>query len=653
MLDKLHLAALSRLVCVTVALLAAALLNVQPAAAQASIDHSEEIVYIDPAGYIRVLDVMHTGRGKTVLWASPAGGWRDIALGDFNGDGDLEVVAIGGEATTGRLSVYDPVVASGPITPEQRINDIPWDLLYSTPVIGKPTLIAAGNFVPDTPGDEIIYGVSLRDEADPQRFIGYAFTVLKNGGATPDGRTWTVHVDAVRFDHEWTWVSVGDIQDDGVDEIALVDEDAGLLAVYRIGTTLVGPLFEHGSESFPWQAAVISQFRTGGNRELVATRNAPPSLASVWSFEYVDGRFVDGYNGRFEPSPRYIFAADINASGDKEIFLLRNVPATASAPRLFMRNFGSDTTRAFEEALDSDNGYRAGAGGNVDADTAEEVVVIRNNRIRVYDEPATSNAYTQHNFSTNERSIAIGDLDRNGFVVRPQVGAVPQTVSTTLNQGERSAPYVIELVDSTGSRELPFTVSLEGGQCELAGSSYQPDEGICWVEATATSATTPATLRVVFDSNGFFPGFYQTNLLIDSPDPEVANTPYRIPVALTIRSALISSTPGLSFIYFPCAAPLEARSAQVRVDGPPNMSFTARLVAGEDNAPVLWATVSPTAGATGDTLTVTVDPEQRPSDFATARLILRPPEANVQPAVVTVQMACADAQTFLPQVHNR
>ncbi len=636
-------------------LLAVGLLSVQPVLAQTGIDRSEEIVYIDPAGFIRVLDVVHTGGGRSVLWASPEGDWRDIALGDFNADGDLEVVAIGGEATTGRLAIYDPVVASGPITPDQRINDIPWDLLYSTQVIGKPTLVAAGNFVPDAPGDEILYGVSLRDEADPERFTGFAFTVLRNGGATPDGRSWVVHVDAVRFNNEWTWAAAGDIQRDGVDEVVLVDEDAGLLALYRVGTTLVGPIFEHGSESFPWQAAVIAQFRTGGNNELVGVRNAPPSLASVWSFEYVDGRFIDGYNARFEPSPRYIFTADINASGDDEIFMLRNVSATVSAPRLFMRNFGDDTTRAFEETLDSDNGYRAGAGGDVDGDDRDEVVVIRDNRIRVYDEPSQSNSHTPHDFSTNQRSIDIGDLDRNGFIVRPQFGATPQSIAATLDQGRRSGPFVIDLINSTGEQELPFTVRLEGGACRLEASAYSPDEGICWVEAYRTSATTPATVHIVFDTDGFLPGAYQTNLLIESTDSEVANTPYRIPVALTIRAALAPSSPALSFIYYPCVAPLESRSQEILVSGPSGIPFTTRLVPTDGSDSVLWATVSPPqGGSTGDTLTVTVDPELRPSDFAAARLELTPPSTTgVRPAVVTVQMACADAQTLLPQVLNR
>ncbi len=64
--------------------------------AQTSVNPNEEIVYIDGTGYVRVLDVEAPNTPKTIQFVSPAGGWRSSALGDFNNDGDKEIVVVAG-----------------------------------------------------------------------------------------------------------------------------------------------------------------------------------------------------------------------------------------------------------------------------------------------------------------------------------------------------------------------------------------------------------------------------------------------------------------------------------------------------------------------------------------------------------------------------
>ena len=85
--------------------------TLQPAVAQAegrnvdqtgqtSVNPNQEIVYIDGQGFIRVLDVEAPNAPKTIQFVSPVGGWRSAALGDFNNDGDMEIVAITGSGTS-------------------------------------------------------------------------------------------------------------------------------------------------------------------------------------------------------------------------------------------------------------------------------------------------------------------------------------------------------------------------------------------------------------------------------------------------------------------------------------------------------------------------------------------------------------------------
>jgi len=133
------------------------LLSPLPTFAKTETDNSEEIIFIDTDGFIRVLDIHQVGDNPLVKWVSPEGGWRHVALGDFNNDTDLEIVAVGGGSKTGKLAIYDPVVATGGAGKPQ-INDIPWDTLYTTAIAGgKPLLVGAGNLDAGIPGDEIIY----------------------------------------------------------------------------------------------------------------------------------------------------------------------------------------------------------------------------------------------------------------------------------------------------------------------------------------------------------------------------------------------------------------------------------------------------------------------------------------------------------------
>src|SRR5687768_11563161 len=131
-----------------------------------SADAAEEIVYITSEGVIRILDWQATG-GPLVDWSSDLDknadnsvngkDFRDFALGDVNNDGDLEIIAVKGGSSDGKLIVYDPVIAPGqPINSNRKTpNGIPWDKLYETALLGRPAIVTAGNYDANIPGDEI------------------------------------------------------------------------------------------------------------------------------------------------------------------------------------------------------------------------------------------------------------------------------------------------------------------------------------------------------------------------------------------------------------------------------------------------------------------------------------------------------------------
>jgi hypothetical protein len=402
-----------------------------PVQAQTGPDKSDEIVYIDSNGFIRVLDPYQSENSAVVQWRSPDGGWYDAALGDFNADGDAEIAAVGavtdstGTETT-RLAIFDPVVASGEIDPDQRINGIPWATLY-TKTLPAPAEnafgIAVGSFSPNesTSGitDGIVIGVVLPDTGDDELTPSRVTLLSATSG---DGRNWETRFSR-DFSNEWALIRAGNINNTGLDEVVLVDEGKSSLAAYRIDNGMSDEedrIFVNGSESRKWNDAIVANSWEQMN-QLVGARNAPIPLPAFLIFQYqnADDEWIDLYAESFVPSPLRLFAADVNASGDEEIFILRDVPSDNTVrPRLFMRHLGFDVVNPFESMLDSDNGYRAGAGGDIYGDDGgkDEIVVIRDNFIRIYTEPESNQNHLVFGRTTNVRTVVVGDLDANGFV---------------------------------------------------------------------------------------------------------------------------------------------------------------------------------------------------------------------------------------------
>ena len=128
---------------------------------------------------------------------------------------------------TAKLVIWDPVIATGataliPKTP----NGIPWRKLYETALANKPELVAAANFDPGVPGDEILFirRLGTGDTFDPGDQT--RLTIIKQTSATPDGTAWQNHVERRDFENIWSSVYAGPLDTTGGAEWALVDEDA-------------------------------------------------------------------------------------------------------------------------------------------------------------------------------------------------------------------------------------------------------------------------------------------------------------------------------------------------------------------------------------------------------------------------------------------
>lgn len=643
----------------------------QPTAvrAETSADPDSEIVYIDNTGVIRILDLLQSGSTPKVDWFSPTNGWENLALGDFNNDGDKEIVSIKETAGVGTLTVWDPVVASGAFDGKTG-NGIPWAKLYEISIPGNPELVGTGKLDPNLPGDHIAYVFQVN--SGTQRLV-----VLKPAIAIPDGRQWTTHYTR-DFNEKWESISIGNVDNTGADEIALVDRNQGRLSVYKADADSSSMLNRTGSDR-PYRVGLIAQFDGNRGKDVIAIRNGE-LLPSFFVLKYDSGSFTEVLSEAFNPSPRHAFAADINDDGKEEIVMLRQI-TTGNSVRMIVR--GDDPGKIpveLEQFLDKDNGYESGAGGDVDGDGKDEIIIMRDNNIRVYNQPDRNASFSDYGALTNKDSIAIGDLDKNGFKIGDLLGASVSAVEETLQIGTSGSPKVIELRNTTTTTPISFKVEVEGSPS--------------WFTVSPSFGNTPALLTYQANAINLASGDYTARIKVTSDSQSVINQPFYISVKLKVTPALIEPRPeGVSFLYLRSQQPVTLTQS-VGVFGTDGIRFTAALASvpsvqsataalsgdirtgymttdgralvqdelgneavldlvGSANAEAVpWLTLSPTEGVIPGTLTLTATSSNQTKDVEQAYLVIigdsrtGVPPQNVRLVPITIMRA--DVQIFMP-----
>lgn len=633
----------------------------QPAAANSD----DEVVYLDPNGYIRVYD---PNGSPQITWVSPEGGWSAVALGDFTGEGDDEIVAVGGEGAGSRLVIYDPVVASGEVDAGQQFNGVPWRTLFATYLSATPRLVAVGEFNNGVTGDEIVYTADAPPAgSDPRSQL----TILMQTAISADGTAWTQYA-TLNTGQQWSDISTGDLEVSGIDNIALIDEDRGVLSVFRLLDGALTRYYVSASDTREWSSSAIGNVDPEtAQPELVLVRRADRPLASliVWRFQAPD-KFIDVYLRDFNPSPRVVFLADINGGGESEIFMLRNVTRTAGCPapystapfQLIMRNRGPDRPPTFEVCLDQANTFRYGTGADLAGDGKEEVIVLSTTQMRIFSNLDATFTASNVTVSSNARAIHAGNLDAAGSV-KPNTLVVNQSrLAFTVNAGSESSTQVVQLDNSASSTPIPLRIH----------TSPRAD----FVRWSLSSSSTPAALTVSIDAAELLPDItYATNLVIDASGVTVSNTPLQIAILVKVESGLVIKPAAKTVLVSPCSGATAAVPLDLRIFGSSGTTFSAAVGAG----PVMQTEAAPTVGtapAVGvavswpvagvpwisnaesptttvpSTITLTINPTGL-TGFNQAHVAVDGQLSGVSyPRVANVAVLCTDYPTFLPAVYN-
>jgi len=548
----------------------------QDSAVQAAVDANgdDEVVYIDQNGVVRALDQTDTNAHTwKESWYSPAGGWRQAALGDFTGEGDQEIVAIGGDGSNGRLVIYDPVVAEGDLDENQQINGVPWTTLYAASLPGTPRLIGVGEFDPTVAGREIIYTYDVPGSEPGNRKT--QVVILTQTNNPPDGRAWRV-LAGMMNSRSWSDMVAGNLEGTDVDNLVLIDEDVSLLAAYRLSAGSLIAYYTNGTGSKEWNSAAIGNIEaTSALPELALVRTVDDPLPSLVVLRYQQvNRFEDVYLHHFTPSPRVVFLADISGNGDDEIFVLRNVtrttacatPYTTAPLQLIMRNRSSEVLLPFEVCLDTVNAFRYGAGGDVDGDGKDEIAVISANQLRIFNSPDASTAdVTNLEVASNALTIAIGNLDRNGSPKPDTLQAFPDRFDYAVAAGAQSGKSSTQIYNSTnGSVSIPIYVRVS--------------PAVSWVHWSLSSAQTPATLTISVDAAELLPGgAYGAKVLVETSRTNVANAPLSIPLLVVVTDGLVVRPANAVLAPFPCPEPGLQPQLTLEVLGSAGMTFTAEV----------------------------------------------------------------------------
>lgn len=485
-----------------------------------TVNTGDELVIIASNGRLEARDPFVPSGLQPVTWTSPETGFIQVATGDFNGDGTDEVVGLrGGEAV-----VYDPVPQPGePNTARtfQTANGQPWLNVVTGDLDGDGA-------------DELV----LADTSG----VGTTMFAFKFSG-----NAWNQTFSNF-YGAPWAGLATGNV----------IGSSAGarqqVVAIRNVGTTCQIIIFNPANNwqtlneftrTFPWMYVAVGDITLdgAGKEEIAVTRSGVGATLASWlvfRWEIQFSELQQQESEIFNPEFRWIALADVNASGDKETFLLRNNPGPGQAA-LTSRNYGNDQGTPVFNELPGQTQWNGIQAGDVDADGRDEVIVMSPTQYLIYTQPEANTGSTAFPGAySSTGNFAVGDLDGQGQPAGPTLSVSPLTVDLNLQAGQSASQPVT--ISNTGTGTLNWTATVVDGGAWL---SMSPSSG------TAQPTSTPTLL---VSTSNVTPGSYVGRVRIDAPG--ASGAPQTITVNLTVTAPQFAVQPSaVSWLYQPPVNP--------------------------------------------------------------------------------------------------
>jgi hypothetical protein len=500
------------------------------AAVQPEANPDDELVIITGDRRLVARDPDVPAGFRPVVWESPVTGFTNVATGDFNGDGSAEVIGLrGGEAI-----VYDPV---------PRANEPNTARVFTASAGQTWRDVVTGNLDNDS-SDELIL-------VESSSVVGLAIQMyaFKFNNATS---AWNQTYGA-GFGSTWQGLATGDVMGNGRDQVVAIRNPGSSRQIIIFDPADNWRTIHERNYDFPWVAVAAGNavVDSANKDEIVTTRSGVlGTLDSMLVFRWVAGssNLQDVAGDKFFPEFRWIALADVNGSGDDEIFLLRSGRVNnTDIVALTSRNYGSDSMVQFNQLSGQDK-WRGIRAGDVDGDGKDEVIVMSSNEYLIYAQPDVSTASTSFPGSyIDNGNFAVANLDGPGTPQGPSLVVSPLTVTLNLQAGQGGSQVVN--ITNEGSGTLNWTANVTAGAA--------------WLSVSQSAGTAPSSIVLAINSNALTPDSYVGRVVIDGGSG-VYNSPQTITVNITITAPQFSVQPGsVSWFYQPPANP-GVRSVSLR-----------------------------------------------------------------------------------------
>lgn len=622
----------------------------QTASHEVTAHPDDELVVISSDGRLIVHDPDVPAGFQKVIWESPVTGFTDVVAADFNGDGSAEVLGIRGSEAI----VYDPV---------RRASEPNTAFTFTASAGQSWKRVVTGDF--DGNGSQEVVLFETTQVATGIRMRVFYYSAANGWTQTlneEQGVNWVaVATGRVMGNNRDQWIGIRPVS--GGNQILIRDPFDG----WR-------DIFDNRAYGFPWVGIAVGNVVNDAENkdEILLTRSGVLNVRdSYLVLRWVAGQtqLSDVSGARYFPEFRWIGLADVNASGDQEVFLLRPGKAgTTNIIGLTSLNYGNDTAVSFDDLSGIDK-YKGIRGADFNGDNRDEVVVMSSNEYLIYTDPANGSAKSSTSGSfIDNGNFAVGNIDGPGTPTGPALAVSPLTLDFSVQAGLTDSKTINITNSSVGTLAWTATVT----------------EGSSWLSLSAYNGTAPSTPQVIVTSSAGMSGSYVGKIRIDGA-AGVSNSPQIVTVNLNVTAPQFAVSPTrVSWFYTPPNDPgtrsvtitgaqipwtasvvntqvAEQVEAALAAKQPVTRDGDTLVIGAGENATriplVTWLTINPTSGTAvpgGTFIDLSLILNQVPVGFSSANVIFIAQTQATPPALVVrasvLRSADASDLYFLPMI---